>query len=40
MRYFAASNSKRQVEVKSKSNSSQTETGSVGSTKPVTLITK
>ena len=39
-RYSAASNSKRQVEVKCNYNFSQNEPGSVGSTKPVTLITK
>ena len=36
----AASNSKRQVEVRCNLDFSQTEPGSVGSTKPVTLITK
>ena len=39
-RYSAASSSKRQVEVRCKQNVSQTEPGSVGSTKPVMLITK
>ena len=39
-RYSAASNSKRQVEVRCNSIFFQTEPGSVGSTKPVTLITK
>ena len=39
-RYFAESNSKRQVEVRCHSNFSQTEPRSVGSTKRDTLITK
>ena len=39
-RYSAASNSKRQVEVRCNTNISQAELGSVGSTRPVTLITK
>ena len=39
-RYSAASNSKRQVEVRCNSNFSETEPALIGSTKPVTLITK
>ena len=39
-RYTAVSNSKRQMEVRCSSNFYQTELASVGSTKPVTLITK
>ena len=39
-RYSAASNCKRQVEVRCNWNFFQTEPGSVGSTKPVRLITK
>ena len=37
-KYSAASNSKRQMEVGKTLNFSQIEPGSVGSTKPVTLI--
>ena len=39
-RYSAASNSKRQVEVRFNLKFSQSEPGSAGSTMPVTLITK
>ena len=39
-RYHAAINFKKQVEVRCNQISSQTEPGPVGSTKPVTSITK